>query len=78
MRLNRGQEFVIGGYTLSAQNFDALIFDYYEGDRIIYAVRTRSGFTPASRQQLFRRFDALQTPEMPVRQSTRGQSRPLG
>jgi bifunctional non-homologous end joining protein LigD len=65
MRLNRGQEFVIGGYTPSAQNFDALIFGYYEGERLIYAARTRSGFTRASRQQLFRRFDSLQIAECP-------------
>jgi ATP-dependent DNA ligase len=29
MRINRGQEFVIGGYTPSDRNFDALIFGYY-------------------------------------------------
>ena len=47
MRINRGQEFVIGGYTLGTKTFDALIFGYYEGDRLIYAARTRNGFTPA-------------------------------
>lgn len=30
MRLNRGQEFVIGGYTFGGKSFDALIFRYYE------------------------------------------------
>ena len=29
MRINRGQEFVIAGYTPSDRNFDALIFGYY-------------------------------------------------
>lgn len=28
--MNRGQEFVIGGYTPSPKNFDALIIGYYE------------------------------------------------
>ncbi len=28
MRINRGQEFVIGGYTPSAHSFDALVFGY--------------------------------------------------
>ncbi len=28
MRVNQGQEFVIGGYTPTAKNFDALIFGY--------------------------------------------------
>jgi ATP-dependent DNA ligase len=65
MRLNQAQEFVIGGYTAMARNFDALIFGYYDGDRLIYAGRTRVGFTPASRQQIFRRFDGLQIAEWP-------------
>src|SRR5437868_8633912 len=30
MRINQGQEFIIGGYTLSANSFDALIFGCYE------------------------------------------------
>jgi ATP-dependent DNA ligase len=46
MRVNRGQEFVIGGYTPGPKNFDALIFGYYEGDKLIYVARTRNGFTP--------------------------------
>jgi bifunctional non-homologous end joining protein LigD len=35
MRVNQGQEFVIGGYTPSPKNFDALIFGYYEGGRLL-------------------------------------------
>jgi bifunctional non-homologous end joining protein LigD len=30
MRVNRAQEFVIGGYTLRGRHFDALIFGYWE------------------------------------------------
>ena len=59
MRVNRGQEFVIGGYTPSPKNFDALIFGYYEGGKLIYVARTRNGFTPSLREQLFRRFKGL-------------------
>jgi DNA ligase D-like protein (predicted ligase) len=65
MRVNRGQEFVIGGYTIGTKTFDALIFGYYEGDRLIYAARTRNGFTPALRQQLFKNFRGLETPDCP-------------
>jgi bifunctional non-homologous end joining protein LigD len=65
MRLNVGQEFVIGGYTPSPQNFDALIFGYYEGSDLMYAARTRNGFTPASRDQLFRKFRGLEISECP-------------
>ena len=62
MRINRGQEFVIGGYTPSPKNFDALIFGYYEGSKLIYVARTRNGFTPRLREQLFKRFRGLQIP----------------
>jgi len=65
MRINRGQEFVIGGYTPTPKNFDALIFGYYEGSKLIYVARTRNGFTPPLREQLFKRFRGLQTPECP-------------
>jgi DNA ligase D-like protein (predicted ligase) len=65
MRVNRGQEFVIGGYTRGTKSFDALIFGYYEGDRLIYVARTRNGFTPVTRAQLFKKFKGLETDECP-------------
>jgi bifunctional non-homologous end joining protein LigD len=65
MRVNRGQEFVIGGYTIGARGFDAIIFGYYDDSKLIYAGRTRSGFTPASRAQLFRRFQGFAGAECP-------------
>ena len=65
MRVNQGQELVIGGYTPSPRNFDALIIGYYEGDRLIYAARTRNGFTPASRAELFRKLKPLEIEECP-------------
>jgi bifunctional non-homologous end joining protein LigD len=65
MRVNRGQEFVIGGYTRGTSMFDALIFGYYQGDDLIYVARTRNGFTPAARRQLFTRFQPLRTDVCP-------------
>jgi DNA ligase D-like protein (predicted ligase) len=65
MRVNQGQEFVIGGYTPSPKNFDALIFGYYEAGRLMYAARTRNGFTPALREQLFKKFRGFETPDCP-------------
>jgi bifunctional non-homologous end joining protein LigD len=65
MRVNRGQEFVIGGYTVGGNPFDALIFGYYDGDRLLYAARTRNGFTPAVRAQLFKKFRALEIATCP-------------
>jgi bifunctional non-homologous end joining protein LigD len=64
MRVNQGQEFVIGGYTVGSP-FDALIFGYYEGSRLIYAARTRNGFTPVSRRTLFEKLQPLEAKECP-------------
>jgi DNA ligase D-like protein (predicted ligase) len=65
MRVNRGQEFVIGGYTRGTKTFDALIFGYFEGDKLIYVARTRNGFTPVTRAQLFKKFKGLEISECP-------------
>jgi DNA ligase D-like protein (predicted ligase) len=65
MRVNQGQELVIGGYTPSAKNFDALVIGYYDDSKLIYAARTRNGFTPASRAGLFRKLKPLATPNCP-------------
>jgi DNA ligase D-like protein (predicted ligase) len=63
MRINRGQEFVIGGYTIGGATFDALVFGYYEGDKLIYAARTRNGLTPMLRADLMKKFKPLETKE---------------
>src|SRR4051794_37112214 len=65
MRVNQGQEFVIGGYTVGTKTFDALIFGYYEGDRLMYVARTRNGFTPGVREQLFKKFRPLEISTCP-------------
>jgi ATP-dependent DNA ligase len=66
MRVNRGQEFVIGGHTRGTKTFDALVFGYYEGKKLIYVARTRNGFTPVTRAQVFKKFKGLEIDECPV------------
>jgi hypothetical protein len=66
MRVNLGQEFVVGGYTRAPRAFDALVFGYYQPGKLLYAARTRNGFTPASRDELFKRFKGLETPKCPL------------
>jgi bifunctional non-homologous end joining protein LigD len=65
LRINAGEEFVIGGYTVGSTTFDALVFGYYEGNKLMYAARTRNGFTPASRAALFKRFKGLEISKCP-------------
>jgi bifunctional non-homologous end joining protein LigD len=65
-RVNQGQEFVIGGYTSSGRNFDAILVGYHdEGDRLNYAASVRNGFVPASREALFRLFGGLHSETCP-------------
>lgn len=65
MRINKRQEFVIGGYTPGPKTFDALIFGYYEDGKLLYAGRTRNGFTPMLKAQLQKQFPALEVSECP-------------
>jgi len=65
MRINKGQEFVIAGYTLGGATFDALVFGYYEGSKLLYVSRTRNGFTPRVREDLLKRFRGLEITECP-------------
>ncbi len=65
MRVNARQELVIGGYTASPKNFDALVIGYYQDGKLMYAARTRNGFTPASRVELFKKIKPLEIADCP-------------
>jgi bifunctional non-homologous end joining protein LigD len=65
MRVNAGQELVIAGYTPSPKNFDALVIGYYQEGKLMYAARTRNGFSPASRVELFKKLKPLEIAECP-------------
>src|ERR1700674_1264319 len=77
MRINKGQEFVIAGYTVGGATFAALIFGYYEGSKLLYVARTRNGFTPRLREDLLKRFAVWKSPSAHL-QISRGQRRTLG
>jgi ATP-dependent DNA ligase len=57
-RVNLGQEFVVGGFTPGPHGLDAIIVVYYRDNELIYVVRTRNGFVPASRRRLFENNNA--------------------
>ena len=63
-KVNRGQEFVIGGYT-PGNPFEALIVGYYEGDKLLYAAKVRNGFVPQVRREVEGRFKGLQIDTCP-------------
>jgi bifunctional non-homologous end joining protein LigD len=63
-KVNRGQEFVIGGYT-PGNPFETLIVGYYEGDKLLYAAKVRTGFVPQVRREVEGRFKGLQIETCP-------------
>jgi DNA ligase D-like protein (predicted ligase) len=63
-RVNRGQEFVIGGYT-PENPFDALIVGYYEGERLLYAAKVKNGFVPLVRREVASRLKGLEIATCP-------------
>jgi DNA ligase D-like protein (predicted ligase) len=65
MRIGGGQEFVIGGFTLSPKNFDAILVGYFEGSKLMFAARVRNGFVPTLRASVLRKFKGLETHKCP-------------
>jgi len=63
-KINRSQEFVIGGYT-PGNPFDALIVGYYDGADLKFAAKVRNGFVPHVRREVFHRFIGLTTTKCP-------------
>ena len=66
-RLNRGQEFVVGGYVPSHLGVDSLVVGFYRGKDLYYAARVRAGFIPATRLKVFEAIQASEDAEMPIR-----------
>ena len=64
-RLNRGQEFVVGGYVPSHLGVDSLVVGFYRGKDLYYAARVRAGFIPATRLKVFEAIKHLKTPKCP-------------
>ena len=63
-KINKSQEFVIGGYT-KGQPFDSLIVGCYDGSKLNFVAKVRNGFVPHVRQNLFKRFTNIETDKCP-------------
>ena len=62
MKLDRQQEFVIGGYRLDGSvGLDGLLVGYYEGSELRFAGKVRAGFVPHARRELLNKLRPLQT-----------------
>ena len=50
----------------AGRSFDTIVFRYYgDEERLVYVARIRNGFTPASRDDLYKRFRGLETAKCP-------------
>ena len=65
MRVNRTEDFVVGGYTVAAGGFDAVVLGAFKDGELHYVARTRNGFTPATRSQLWRELRPRETSACP-------------
>ncbi len=64
-RINRSQEFVIGGYIPSNLRVDAIVIGFYKRKDLYYAARVRAGFVPATRRQVYDAIKHLKTAKCP-------------
>jgi bifunctional non-homologous end joining protein LigD len=59
LKLDRQQEFVVGGYRPGPHGIDALLVGCYEGTRLLFAGKVRAGFTPHVRREVFAQVKRL-------------------
>ena len=59
LKLDRQQEFVVGGYRPGPHGVDALLVGVYEGKVLRFAGKVRAGFTPRLRREVFSRVGVL-------------------
>jgi bifunctional non-homologous end joining protein LigD len=74
-KANKGQEFVIGGYT-QGNPFDAVVVGYYRDGKLIFASKVRNGFVPRLRRELASRLKPLETDTCPFANLPEGKRTP--
>ncbi len=65
LKLDRQQEFVVGGFRPSVRAIDALLVGYYEGRSLNFAGKVRAGMTPRIRAQLYDLLKPLKVESCP-------------
>jgi bifunctional non-homologous end joining protein LigD len=66
LKLDRQQEFVIGGYrSHGASGLDALLVGYYEGQELRFAGKVRAGLVPHIRRELLGKLKPRQIDDCP-------------
>jgi bifunctional non-homologous end joining protein LigD len=76
LKLENQQEFVVGGYRPDGENsVDALLVGYYEGKRLRFAGKVRTGLVPHTRRELASKLRDLRIPQSPFSDLPSGKSR---
>jgi DNA ligase D-like protein (predicted ligase) len=65
IRINKGQEFVIGGFIPGLHGVDSIIVGYYRGKDLFYAARVRNRFVPATRRMVYEKLKPFGTDKCP-------------
>jgi DNA ligase D-like protein (predicted ligase) len=65
LKLDKQQEFVIGGYRPGSNGVDALLVGFYDGKALRFAGKVRAGFTPHVRREVFAQLKPLHTDRCP-------------
>ena len=65
LKLDRQQEFVVGGYRPGTHGVDALLVGYYDRRKLKFAGKVRAGFTPHVRREVFAKLKSLHTSTCP-------------
>ena len=65
LKLERSQEFVVGGYNPDAGSFQSILVGYYETGNLMFAGKVRQGFNPALRSTLLNKLKPLLTSRCP-------------
>ncbi len=64
-KLNKAQEFVIGGYKPDAGSFQSILVGYYDAKKLIFAGKVRQGFNPVGRARLLKEMNPFLTSDCP-------------
>lgn len=65
LKLDKQQEFVVGGYRPGPHGIDALLVGFFEGRQLHFAGRVRAGFTPHVRREVFAALEPLHAAKCP-------------
>jgi ATP-dependent DNA ligase len=65
LKLDRQQEFVIGGYRPGSHGVDAILVGFYEQRQLRFAGKVRAGFTPHVRRDVAKALAPLKTASCP-------------